>query len=134
MYKIPSVSDIKIMELIIFILGGVFYGLTELLYRGYTHWTMVLTGGAIAFTFYLLLPYLFELNIFLAALAGALIITCYEFAMGSVVNLWLHWDVWDYSGRPGNILGQICPLFTWYWFVLCLAFFALVKYNKIIFF
>lgn len=31
------------MELIVFVLGGIFYGLTEVLYRGYTHWSMVLT-------------------------------------------------------------------------------------------
>ena len=122
------------IEVLIFILGGAAYGLLETLFRGYTHWTMILTGGAVVLTFYLLLPCFFEMNVLLSALAGALIITTYEFAMGSVVNLWLHWDVWDYSGRPGNILGQICPLFTFYWFVLCLAFFSLIKYNKLIFF
>ncbi|MGN0658229.1 MAG: hypothetical protein ACI4LA_01350 [Emergencia sp.] len=117
------------MEFIVFVLGGVFYGLTELLYRGYTHWTMVLTGGAIAATFYILLPFLMNMNVFSAALTGALIITMYEFAVGSIVNIWLGWEVWDYSSLPGNILGQICPRFTACWFVLCLAFFSLIKYN-----
>ena len=121
------------MELIVFILGGVFYGLTEILYRGYTHWSMVLTGGAVAFTFYLMTPFLFHMNIFFAAAIGALIVTFYEFSMGVVVNLWLQWDVWDYSALPGNILGQVCPKYTVYWFVLCLAFFALIKYNRGIF-
>ena len=121
------------MDLIVFILGGVFYGLTEILYRGYTHWSMVLTGGAVAFTFYLLTPFLLHTNIFFAAAVGALIVTFYEFSMGVVVNLWLQWDVWDYSALPGNILGQVCPKYTAYWFVLCLAFFALIKYNKGIF-
>ena len=118
------------MELIVFVLGGAFYGLTEFIYRGWTHWTMVLTGGAVVLTFYLLVPFLFNMNVFLAAMTGALIITAYEFSMGVVVNLWLHWDVWDYSSRPGNVLGQICPLYTDYWFVICLAFFSLIKYNK----
>lgn len=117
------------MELIVFVLGGFFYGLTEFLYRGYTHWTMVLTGGAVVLTFYLLVPFLFNMNVFLAAMTGAIIITAYEFFMGVVVNLWLHWEVWDYSTRPGNILGQICPLYTAYWFTICLVFFALIKYN-----
>ena len=118
------------MELIVFVVGGAFYGLTEFIYRGWTHWTMVLTGGAVVLTFYLLVPFLFNMNVFLAAMTGALIITAYEFSMGVVVNLWLHWDVWDYSSRPGNVLGQICPLYTAYWFVICLAFFSLIKYNK----
>ena len=30
----------------------------------------------------------------------------------NIVNLWLGLDVWDYSGLPGNILGQTCPQFA----------------------
>jgi len=122
------------MELIVFILGGIFYGVTEILYRGYTHWSMVLTGGLVAFTFYMMSSYLFTMNVFTAALTGAVIITFYEFSMGVIVNLWLGWEVWDYSALPGNILGQICPRYTAYWFLLCLAFFSLIKYNRGIFF
>ena len=85
---------------------------------GYTHWSMVLTGGAIVTTFYVLLPYLMQMHVFTAALVGALIVTAYEFAVGSVVNLWLGWEVWDYSALPGNLLGQICPQFTGYWLSL----------------
>ena len=46
---------------------------------------------------------------------GAGIITALEFLTGCIVNLWLGWDVWDYSGLPGNILGQICPQFIGLW-------------------
>ncbi len=122
------------MELIVFVLGGIFYGLTEVLYRGYTHWSMVLTGGLVAFTFYMMVPFLLSMNVFLAALIGAVIVTFYEFSMGVIVNLWFGWDVWDYSALPGNIMGQICPKYTLYWFLLCLAFFSLIKYNRGIFF
>lgn len=122
------------MELIVFILGGSSYGLTEFLYRGYTHWTMVLTGGAVALTFYLMAPSLLAMRPVSAAFAGAFIVTAYEFAVGCVVNLWLRWDVWDYSHLPGNILGQICPRFSACWFGLCLAFFALIKFNRVTFF
>jgi len=122
------------MGVIVFVLGGFFYGLVEILYRGYTHWSMVLTGGAVLLTFYLLLPYLLNANLFAAAVAGAMIITLYEFSTGCIVNLWFKWEVWDYSNCPGNILGQICPQYTVYWFALCLAFFSLIKYNKSIFF
>ena len=122
------------MELIVFVLGGIFYGLTEVLYRGYTHWSMVLTGGLVAFTFYMMVPFLLSMNVFLAALIGAVIVTFYEFSRGVIVNLWLGGDVWDYSALPGNIMGQICPKYTLYWFLLCLAFFSLIKYNRGIFF
>ncbi|MDD6042409.1 MAG: hypothetical protein PUB87_01490 [Eubacteriaceae bacterium] len=118
------------MELVVFILGGTFYGFVELIFRGYTHWSMVLTGGAIVLTFYYLIPYLYQMSLLESALLGALIITCYEFVVGILVNIVFKWDVWDYSDRFGNILGQICPLYTLYWFGICLAFFALIKYNK----
>jgi len=122
------------MEMIVFLIGGLSYGLVEILYRGYTHWSMVLTGGAVILTFYCLIPLLFQIPLWSAALLGATIITLYEFAMGCVVNLLFKWEVWNYSDQPGNILGQICPQFSACWFLLCLAFFSLVKYNKNIFF
>ena len=37
--------------------------------------------------------------------------------VGVVVNLWYGWHVWDYSREPGNLLGQICPLFSFIWFL-----------------
>ena len=41
-----------------------------------------------------------------------------EFLSGCVLNLWLCLDVWDYSGLPGNVLGQICPAYGLLWFLL----------------
>ena len=52
---------------------------------------------------------------------GAGIITVLEFLTGCVVNLWLGWGVWDYSNKPGNILGQICPQFFLLWLLVSLA-------------
>ena len=52
---------------------------------------------------------------------GAGIITVLEFLTGCVVNLWLGWGVWDYSNKPGNILGQICPQFFLLWLPVSLA-------------
>ena len=59
-------------------------------------------------------------SLWLRALIGATLITAVEFLVGSVVNLWLGWQVWDYSARFCNIYGQICPLFSGLWFLLCL--------------
>jgi len=63
----------------------------------------------------------------LAALAGAVMITSYEFAVGCIVNLKMGWNVWDYSSMEGNLLGQICPVFTGVWFILCFLFLGLVR-------
>ena len=49
---------------------------------------------------------------------GAVIITAVEFLSGCIINLWLGWNVWDYSGMPFNILGQICIQFTFLWFFI----------------
>ena len=58
------------VELLVFLLGGTAYGMMEILFRGYTHWTMVLTGGACILTLYLLLDWLSSLPLVLGALAG----------------------------------------------------------------
>jgi len=114
-------------ELMVFALGGTAYALIEILFRGFTHWTMVLTGGACVLTLYLLLGWLAEMPLGLAALAGAVMITVYEFSVGCIVNLHLGWNVWDYSAMTGNLLGQICPVFTAIWFVLCFLFLGAVR-------
>lgn len=114
-------------EILIFVLGAGAYGMFEILFRGYTHWTMLLTGGACVLTMYYLQEWIFEQPLVIGALAGAIIITFYEFFVGVLVNLRFGWNVWDYSAIPGNVLGQICPLFTGIWFCLCFAFFGAVK-------
>ena len=53
-------------------------------------------------------------------LRSAGIITAYEFVVGCLVNLRLGWQVWDYSSQPGNVLGQVCPLFCFLWLMLSL--------------
>ena len=62
-----------------------------------------------------------------SALAGAVIITVYELAVGLLVNVKFGWHVWDYSAQPGNVLGQICPTFTAIWFVVCFLFLSGVR-------
>ncbi len=110
--------------IIIFGLGAFIYGTIEVIVRGYTHWTMALTGGAVMALF-MLINRSRDVNILLRCLLGALVITSLEFAVGAVVNLGLGWDVWDYSEKPFNIMGQICPLFTLGWFALSLPGFML---------
>jgi len=116
------------IEVLVFVLGGAAYGLIEVVFRGFTHWTMVLTGGACVLTIYVMLGWLTEMPLLLAALIGAVIITTYEFSVGYIVNLRLGWNVWDYSAQPGNLLGQICPLFMGVWFVLCFLLLGAVRF------
>ena len=102
-----------------FMLGGVGYGLLELIWRGRTHFSMVLTGGACLVAICAVNEKMKKRNIFLRASVCAAAITAAEFAVGMVVNRLLGMDVWNYGGMPGNVLGQICPLYSFLWFLLC---------------
>ena len=44
-----------------------------------------------------------------------------EFLTGCIVNLALGWHVWDYSGMPGNVLGQICLPYSLLWILVAVA-------------
>ncbi len=101
---------------LLFLLGAAGYPLIELSWRGRTHWTMSLAGGVSMVL--LLLISRTALPLPLMWFSGALAITAVEFSIGCVVNLGLHWEIWDYSKLPMNLLGQVCLPFTAAWFVL----------------
>ncbi|MCI8950651.1 MAG: hypothetical protein HFG49_11535 [Lachnospiraceae bacterium] len=108
--------------LFLFAAGGVLYNLLELFYRNWTHWTMFFLGGLCFVCLGLInedIPW--EMPLWQQMLIGAGIITSFEFITGCIVNLWLGWEIWDYSKIPGNILGQICPKFIVLWIWVALA-------------
>ncbi|MDD6022371.1 MAG: hypothetical protein ACI4GA_00600 [Acutalibacteraceae bacterium] len=106
--------------IIIFGIGAITYSLIEVLVRQYTHWTMTLTGGAVFCTLYYINTHMKSRNLLLRCLIGSAVITAYEFAVGLVVNYFLHMGVWDYSNQFMNVLGQICLKFSVLWFLLCI--------------
>ena len=106
----------------LFEVGGLLYISMELLWRGRTHWTMFFLGGACFICLGAInevLPW--EMPLWQQILVGACIITGLEFVTGCVVNLWMGWGVWDYSGVPGNIMGQICPKYFILWLPISFA-------------
>ena len=118
-------------NLLLAVFGGGGYALIEFCFRGYTHWSMILTGAACMLTLYYLNLAVFSLPITLKAVLGSAVITLYELIIGSIVNLRFHYDVWDYSSQKLSLYGQICPLFSFLWFLLCfiLAAFSFFFYN-----
>ena len=102
--------------LLVFTAGGLVYGLMELVWRGWTHWSMLLCGGLCLSIMYTLSS--FDIAWWLKLLLSAAAITWVEFSAGCIVNLCLGWQVWDYSAMPGNILGQICPQFCLLWLIV----------------
>lgn len=108
--------------LFLWLAGGVIYLGLEMLYRGYSHWTMFVLGG-ICFVILGLINEVIPWNIpiWQQMIIGACIVTVLEFITGCIVNLWLGWGIWDYSNMPGNIMGQICPVFFVIWLPVSLA-------------
>ena len=94
--------------------GGSCYVTIEVFYREYSHWSMFLLV-AVLFIALDLLNEIWSWNILTQCIVGAVIATLAEFFTGCVVNLWLGWNVWDYSDMWGNVLGQICPAFSLLW-------------------
>ena len=103
-------------ELILGIIGGFIYVCLELLWRGRSHWTMFVLG-AVCFVILGCINELltWSMPIWKQAAIGTAIITVLEFATGCVVNLWLGWNVWDYSNTFMNLLGQICLPYIILW-------------------
>ncbi|MBQ9412707.1 MAG: hypothetical protein IJU29_06395 [Oscillospiraceae bacterium] len=109
----------EVPELILtFLVGGLGYGGLEILWRGHTHWTMLLLGG-VCFTVIYALTVLTRLRLWETWFFSAAAVTGLEFLSGCVLNLYLGWNVWDYAGLPGNVLGQICPAYALGWLGLC---------------
>ena len=102
----------------LFALGGAAYVGIELAWRGGSHWTMFVAGGACL----CLLGWLnraLAAPLPLCAAAGAAGVTLVELAAGlACTRLW-HLRVWDYSREWGNLAGLICPKYTLLWFFLC---------------
>lgn len=104
--------------LIHFIVGGIGYGLIEILFRGYTHWSMIITGGSALLSLYIINEAIKCTSIFIRAAAGSTTITLLEFTVGIIVNRIFLLDVWDYSDVPLNLLGQISLPFSVCWYFL----------------
>ena len=116
-------------------LGGLIYVFIELMWRGYSHWSMFLLGGVCFIALGLInevIPW--EMPLTAQMFIGCVIITALEFITGCIVNLWLGWDVWDYSELPCNLLGQISVPSSVGWYFLSAVGIVLDDWLRYIFF
>lgn len=117
--------------LFLFGVGGVIYALIEILFRGYTHWTMVILGGICFIAVGLINEILsWDTPLILQGVIGGIIITILEFITGCIVNIHLGWNVWDYSDMLFNIQGQICLPFTAIWIIVAMIGIVLDDYLR----
>lgn len=98
-------------------LGSWGYPLLEIIWRGWSHWSMALAGG-VCFGLLGQVSERLHKSMLLRCAAGSAAITAVELLFGCVFNLALHLQVWDYSEEWLNLGGQICVRYSLIWFVL----------------
>lgn len=109
----------KVAEyLSIFGAGGIVYALLEIVFRGYTHWSMIIVGGLAVLAVYLISA--MNMSSWRKWILGAVVILTIEFIAGILINMVLGWRVWDYSAHRFHLYGQICLQFAFYWLLLCI--------------
>jgi uncharacterized membrane protein len=102
--------------------GGLVYGGIELLWRGYTHWTMLVLGGLLFVVVGALNEYIpWEMPLCWQGILGAALVTVCELLAGLLLNVWLGWAVWDYADMPYNLWGQICLPYALLWIPLAVV-------------
>jgi len=143
-----------------FIGGGGAYGLLEILWRGFTHISMIILGG-ICFIGLLHIykynevkfPRLFKrrgysekagggedissaqargfrLNMAIKSVLGGGMITAAELLAGILLNIWLSLNVWDYSGQRFQFLGQISLIYFFLWCGLSFVVFVVCRIAR----
>ena len=114
--------------LLLSLMGGHLYCMAELLWRGFTHWSMFLLAAVLSLPLALSDGCMSrKWPLWMLALLGSGVITLAELGAGLILNVWLKMNVWDYSLQPGNLWGQICPRYALLW--VALAGIAIVLFD-----
>lgn len=103
-------------------LGGILYYSFEMIFRGFSHWTMFVLGG-ICMVFFAIQgrAVRWQDPLWKQVIRCTLFVTACEFITGLIVNKWLELGVWDYSDQPLHLFGQICLPFAIIFSGLCAA-------------
>ena len=103
--KVKKIS----MYTFIWAIGGIAYYAIEILYRGYSHWSMFVVGGTVlTFCTYQGVEMDWTEPIWIQILRATVFATSLEFITGIIVNKYMALSVWDYSDQPLQLWGQIC--------------------------
>ena len=117
-------------EIKLFIIGAIGYGLIEVLWRGKTHWSMLIAGGICLMALYRINMIISPMTLFEKCFIGACVITVIELVMGCLFNIILKMNVWDYSDLNFNYMGQICLRYSLLWFLLCIPVYSLCEFLE----
>ena len=113
--------NIALKYLTLFLIGGIAYYFIEILYWGYSHFSMIIVGGLC----FILIGSIDEFSnkeipLLLQMIISVLIIDIIELFSGIIINKLLLLDVWDYSSLRYNFLGQISLRSSIAWFFISL--------------
>lgn len=126
--KSNSIKTIPLLRTVfLFFVGASGYFCIELLFRGYSHWTMMLCGGISLVSMNSINTLMHSKPLYVRAAACALAITFWELMFGIFDNLIMRWHVWDYSKMPLNFMGQICLSFSLCWYLLSVPICAILS-------
>lgn len=99
--------------LFLWALGGTLYYSFEMLFRGFSHWSMFFLGGiCLAFFEFQGNSVHWKDPMWIQVIRCTVFIVACEFITGIIVNKWMNWQVWDYSDQPYQLFGQICLPFA----------------------
>jgi len=117
---------------VLFTTGGTLYVLIEIMWRGYSHITMFFLGGLCFILIGLINEnsFTFNLPLMVQQIISCFIITSLELIFGLIFNVWLGLNIWDYSSIKYNFMGQICLIYSIFWFFLSLPAIVLDDYLR----
>lgn len=122
-------------NIFMWLFGGALYYCVELLYRGHSHWSMFLLGGGCFWWIDFVCEKMNVIkNVFGKMALSAIGITFLEWITGCVLNIWMKMDIWDYSKLPMQIMGQVCLIFSFFWFLLSFPAMKICKSVRVLFF
>ena len=87
------------------------YPFLEILFRGWSHWSMALAGGICFGLMGLVSDTLYRYRLPVRAMASAVTVLFVEFIFGCIFNLGMQLHIWDYSR-------ELCIKYGLLWFVL----------------
>lgn len=110
-----------IPHLIIFIVSGLIYVLLEVLWRGYSHWTMFICAGCCGLVMATVNNSIleFETDFRIQVLVSAFLCTTAELIFGLIFNS--NFTIWDYRNTWGTIHflnDQVNILFIGVWIII----------------
>lgn len=115
----------KVFKILIlwFIIGMVYFtmeGFWRIKQGGWSNISMLVVGGFCGLVVGSInqIPRFYKMPIWMQSLIGTLITILVEFISGIFLNKILGLNIWDYTGKPLNIMGQVCLPYSILWFLL----------------